>query len=225
MSTSPRAGRLLETRASVACVCSSSSRSLLLQARVVMSCALLSALSRCQLRRGGFWPRRRRRRFVIFVLTSFLRRAPSRINPSRTQHQQSMNAIANVGRASKDVVAMSKEMFKMGIIEDVLEDTLATSTHFSNTEEDEETDAEVDAILKEIAGEVRVTLPEPSVAEAKTSKATVEADATSSSFAAAAKENNAQPAKVLPEGGNDPGSIIDENTTRDMQSRLDALRE
>ena len=169
--------------------------------------------------------RRRRRRFVIFVLTSFLRCAPSRINPSRTQHQQSMNAIANVGRASKDVVAMSKEMFKMGIIEDVLEDTLATSTHFSNTEEDEETDAEVDAILKEIAGEVRVTLPEPSVAEAKTSKATVEADATSSSFDAAAKENNAQPAKVLPEGGNDPGSIIDENTTRDMQSRLDALRE
>ena len=124
--------------------------------------------------------RRRRRRFVIFVLTSFLRRAPSRINPSRTQHQQSMNAIANVGRASKDVVAMSKEMFKMGIIEDVLEDTLATSTHFSNTEEDEETDAEVDAILKEIAGEVRVTLPNPSVAVAKTSKATVEADATSS---------------------------------------------
>ena len=170
--------------------------------------------------------RHRRRRFVIFVLTSFLRRAPSRINNhSRTQHQQSMNAIANVGRASKDVVAMSKEMFKMGIIEDVLEDTLATSTHFSNTEEDEETDAEVDAILKEIAGEVRVTLPEPSVAEAKTSKATVEADATSSSFDAAAKENNAQPAKVLPEGGNDPGSIIDENTTRDMQSRLDALRE
>ena len=65
-----------------------------------------------------------------------------------------MNAIANVGRASKDVVAMSKEMFKMGIIEDVLEDTLAT------TEEDEETDAEVDAILKEIAGEVSGTLPE-----------------------------------------------------------------
>ena len=82
-----------------------------------------------------------------------------------------MNAIANVGRASKDVVAMSKEMFKMGIIEDVLEDTLAT------TEEDEETDAEVDAILKEIAGEVRGTLPEPSVPEAKTSTATVEAHA------------------------------------------------
>ena len=164
--------------------------------------------------------RRRRRRFVIFVLTSFLRRAPSRINPSRTQHQQSMNAIAERrSKPPKDVVAMSKEMFKMGIIEDVLEDTLATSTHFSNTEEDEETDAEVDAILKEIAGEVRVALPGTAGREAKTSKATVEADATSSSFDAAAKENNAQPAKVLPEGGNDPGSIIDENTTRDMQSR------
>ena len=123
-----------------------------------------------------------------------------------------MNAIANVGRASKDIVAMSKEMFKMGVIEDVLEDTLAT------TEEDEETDAEVDAILKEIAGEVSGTLPEKvktSVAEAKTSKA-VAAAATSSSFdAAAAKEN--QPA--VPEGN---GSSIDES---DMQSRLDALRE
>jgi len=126
-----------------------------------------------------------------------------------------MNAIANVGRASKDVVAMSKEMFKMGIIEDVLEDTLATSTHFSNTEEDEETDAEVEAILKEIAGEVSGTLPEKvSVAETKTSKA-VAAAATKSSFdAAAAKEN--QPA--VPEGN---GSIDDS----DMQSRLDALRE
>ena len=120
-----------------------------------------------------------------------------------------MNAIANVGRASKDIVAMSKEMFKMGVIEDVLEDTLAT------TEEDEETDAEVDAILKEIAGEVSGTLPEKVktslVAEAKTSKA-VAAAATSSSFAAAAKEN--QP---VPEGNG-----IDES---DMQSRLDALRE
>jgi len=127
-----------------------------------------------------------------------------------------MNAIANVGRASKDIVAMSKEMFKMGVIEDVLEDTLAT------TEEDEETDAEVDAILKEIAGEVSGTLPEKVktslVAEAKTSKA-VAAAATSSSFAAAAaaaKEN--QPA--VPEGNG--SSSIDES---DMQSRLDALRE
>ena len=127
-----------------------------------------------------------------------------------------MNAIANVGRASKDIVAMSKEMFKMGVIEDVLEDTLAT------TEEDEETDAEVDAILKEIAGEVSGTLPEKVktslVAEAKTSKA-VAAAATSSSFdaaAAAAKEN--QPA--VPEGNG--SNSIDES---DMQSRLDALRE
>ena len=126
-----------------------------------------------------------------------------------------MNAIANVGRASKDIVAMSKEMFKMGVIEDVLEDTLAT------TEEDEETDAEVDAILKEIAGEVSGTLPEKVktslVAEAKTSKA-VAAAATSSSFDAfsSAKEN--QPA--VPEGYG--SSSIDES---DMQSRLDALRE
>ena len=125
-----------------------------------------------------------------------------------------MNAIANVGRASKDIVAMSKEMFKMGVIEDVLEDSLAT------TEEDEETDAEGDAILKEIAGEVSGTLPEKvktSVAEAKTSKA-VAAAATSSSFDAfsSAKEN--QPA--VPEGNG--SSSIDES---DMQSRLDALRE
>ena len=125
------------------------------------------------------------------VLTS-LRHAPS--------FAQSMNAIANVGQASKDVVAMSKEMFKMGVIEDVLEDTLAMTTF--STEEDDETDKEVDAILKEIAGEVSGTLPE---------KVSVAAAATSS-FAAAAKEN--QP---VPEGNG-----IDES---DMQSRLDALRE
>ena len=124
-----------------------------------------------------------------------------------------MNAIANVGRASKDIVAMSKEMFKMGVIEDVLEDTLAT------TEEDEETDAEVDAILKEIAGEVRGTLPEPSVPEAKTSKA-VAAAATSSSFAAAAAAAKVENQPAVPEGNG--SSSIDES---DMQSRLDALRE
>ena len=38
---------------------------------------------------------------------------------------KSMNAIANVGQATKDVVAMSKEMFKLGVIEDVLEDAFA----------------------------------------------------------------------------------------------------
>ena len=128
-----------------------------------------------------------------------------------------MNAIANVGRASKDIVAMSKEMFKMGVIEDVLEDTLAT------TEEDEETDAEVDAILKEIAGEVSGTLPEKVktslVAEAKTSKA-VAAAATSSSFAAAAAAAKVENHPAVPEGNG--SSSIDES---DMQSRLDALRE
>ena len=69
-----------------------------------------------------------------------------------------MNAIANVGRASKDVVAMSKEMFKMGVIEDVLEDTLGMNS--LSAEEEDETDKEVDAILKEIAGEVTGAMPE-----------------------------------------------------------------
>ena len=51
---------------------------------------------------------------------------------------KSMNAIANVGQATKDVVAMSKEMFKLGVIEDVLEDAFAGMA--STDDEEEETE-------------------------------------------------------------------------------------
>ena len=74
---------------------------------------------------------------------------------------KSMNAIANVGQATKDVVAMSKEMFKLGVIEDVLEE--------------EETERAVDVILKEFAGEVAGAMPEKVVEheQPKTTEAVV----------------------------------------------------
>ena len=60
---------------------------------------------------------------------------------------KSMNAIANVGQATKDVVAMSKEMFKLGVIEDVLEDAFADGF---DDDEEEETERAVDVILKRV---------------------------------------------------------------------------
>ena len=117
-----------------------------------------------------------------------------------------MNAIANVGRASKDVVAMSKEMFKMGVIEDVLEDTLGMNA--LSAEEEDETDKEVDAILKEIAGEVTGAMPERVVPV----KAAEEAPKRKKEEQ---KEHEPIGAAAVPAAGE----------SDDMQSRLDALRE
>ena len=115
-----------------------------------------------------------------------------------------MNAIANVGRASKDVVAMSKEMFKMGVIEDVLEETLGMNS--LSAEEEDETDKEVDAILKEIAGEVTGAMPERVV------KAAEEAP----------KPKKEEQKEQVPIGA---GAVPAAGESDDMQSRLDALRE
>jgi len=118
-----------------------------------------------------------------------------------------MNAIANVGRASKDVVAMSKEMFKMGVIEDVLEDTLGMNA--LSAEEEDETDKEVDAILKEIAGEVTGAMPERVVV--------VKAAAEEAPKPKKEEQKEHEPivAAAVPAAGE----------SDDMQSRLDALRE
>jgi len=116
-----------------------------------------------------------------------------------------MNAIANVGRASKDVVAMSKEMFKMGVIEDVLEDTLGMNA--LSAEEEDETDKEVDAILKEIAGEVTGAMPERVVVKA--------AEEAPKPKKEEQKEHEPIGAAAVPAAGE----------SDDMQSRLDALRE
>ena len=59
-----------------------------------------------------------------------------------------MNAIANVGQATKDVVAMSKEMFKLGVIEDVLEDAFAGMA--STDDEEEETERAVDCDFERV---------------------------------------------------------------------------
>ena len=111
---------------------------------------------------------------------------------------KSMNAIANVGQASKDVVAMSKEMFKLGVIEDVLEDAFAGMT--SMEDEEEEVEREVDVILKEFAGEVAVALPETVVEQ---------------------QQPNTTKAVVVPSvSKEEEGPVV-----VDVQSRLDALRE
>jgi hypothetical protein len=115
-----------------------------------------------------------------------------------------MNAIANVGRASKDVVAMSKEMFKMGVIEDVLEDTLGMNA--LSAEEEDETDKEVDAILKEIAGEVTGAMPERVVKAAEEAPKPKKEEQ---------KEHEPIGVAAVPAAGE----------SDDMQSRLDALRE
>jgi len=144
--------------------------------------------------------RARSDRFLLLLLLSArARRANERTN------KQSMNAIANVGRASKDVVAMSKEMFKMGVIEDVLEDTLGMNA--LSAEEEDETDKEVDAILKEIAGEVTGAMPERVVVKA--------AEEAPKRKKEEQKEHEPIVAAAVPAAGE----------SDDMQSRLDALRE
>jgi len=144
--------------------------------------------------------RARSDRFLLLLLLSArARRANERTN------KQSMNAIANVGRASKDVVAMSKEMFKMGVIEDVLEDTLGMNA--LSAEEEDETDKEVDAILKEIAGEVTGAMPERVVVKA--------AEEAPKPKKEEQKEHEPIGAAAVPAAGE----------SDDMQSRLDALRE
>lgn len=114
---------------------------------------------------------------------------------------KSMNAIANVGQATKDVVAMSKEMFKLGVIEDVLEDAFAGMA--SMDDEEEETERAVDVILKEFAGEVAGAMPEKVVEheQPKTTEAVV--------VPSVSKEEDERRHPVVV----------------DVQSRLDALRE
>jgi len=115
---------------------------------------------------------------------------------------KSMNAIANVGQATKDVVAMSKEMFKLGVIEDVLEDAFAGMA--SIEDEEEETERAVDVILKEFAGEVAGAMPEKVVEQQQQQPKTAEAVVVPS---VSKEEDERRPVVV------------------DVQSRLDALRE
>ena len=115
---------------------------------------------------------------------------------------KSMNAIANVGQATKDVVAMSKEMFKLGVIEDVLEDAFAGMA--STDDEEEETERAVDVILKEFAGEVAGAMPEKVVEQRQQQPKTTEAVVVPS---VSKEEDERRPVVV------------------DVQSRLDALRE
>lgn len=115
---------------------------------------------------------------------------------------KSMNAIANVGQATKDVVAMSKEMFKLGVIEDVLEDAFAGMA--STDDEEEETERAVDVILKEFAGEVAGAMPEKVVEQQQQQPKTAEAVVVPS---VSKEEDERRPVVV------------------DVQSRLDALRE
>ena len=77
---------------------------------------------------------------------------------SSTQVMQSMSRLVKIPEIQATMMEMSKEMTKMGIMEEMMEDAMDSALDGDDMEE--EVEKEVDKVLSELTGETLVSAPD-----------------------------------------------------------------